>query len=178
MAAGAVLAATLASLASPTGAVITRTYPLKDILADCDSIRVATVRPSTGGKRREFVHSAVLKGRAGWKSATVDLTRADDHSQTPILAQRLKKGRSVVLFSRAGKFTLGFVEGTWFRLAPAKVPAKRGAPTALQFVHLELYLRRTFHGSTAELRKVVADALAGKSTPPEADVTVKPGYGD
>jgi hypothetical protein len=75
----------------------------------------------------------------------------------------------VVLFG-SKRFMLGFVEGSWFRLASPADPA-RGA---WQFVHLEPYLRRTYHGSSAEMTRVVKGVLAGKVQPPPPDPSAKP----
>ena len=44
-------------------------------------------------------------------------------------------------------------------------------------VHLEIYLRRTFRGTTAELQRTVSEVLAGRAQAPAPDPNVEPGYG-
>lgn len=165
----AVLAAAL-----PAGAVITRLYPLADVIAGADTIVVTRV---TGREaRRQTVDLKVtepLKGKPPVPTFPVRLPGADDRTQVPILFQRLKPGRTVILFSKARRFTLGYVEGTWFRLAEPPRPGTQ----PWQFVHLEIYLRRTYHGTSAEMRRTVAGVLAGRAKAPEPEARVKPGYG-
>lgn len=163
----------LSVLAEPAVAVIARIYPLGEVIAGADTI--AECRVSAAADRKQSVkleRNAALKGAPGWKSLLVRLTGGDDRTQAPVLAERLKAGRTVTLFRKANRFTLGYVEGTWFRLAE---PAKSGAPW--QFVHLEPYLRRTYRGTNAELRAVITAVLAGKANAPAPDPAAKPGYG-
>ena len=162
----------LCLLALPAGAVIKRLYPLGDIIRDADMILVARVRANRGGLA-SVTQVAALKGRPRWSSARFRLTGSDDRTQQPILAARLRQGRRMVLFGKNGRFMLGYVEGTWFRLA--EPPA--GTRKPWQFVHLEVYLRRTFRGTTAELQRTVSEVLAGRAPAPPPDPNVEPGYG-
>lgn len=161
--------------ASPVGAVITRIYPLADIIADADTM--VTVRVASSNRRTHTVtvaRAAELKGKAGWTRARWVLAGGDDRTQLPIIRTRLARGRTVVLFVKKQRFALGYVEGTWFRLAPPKDEGQG----VWKFVHLEVYLRRTFHGSSADLQRTVTDVIAGRGTAPPPDPEVKPGYGN
>jgi hypothetical protein len=161
-----------AALCLPAGAVITRLYPLGDVISGADTIVVAQVKSSDRKKHRAALKTTrTLKGKAAWTELPVQVSGGDDRSQAALLEARLTPGRSVVLFNKGGKFTLGYVEGTWFRLAE---PPKQGSPWP--FVHLELYLRRTFKGTSAEMQQAVSDVLGGKPAPPP-DPSAKPGYG-
>ena len=55
--------------------------------------------------------------------------------------------------------------------------ADDGDVLRLPFTHLEPYLRRTYKGTTAEMKQVVVDALAGKAEPPDPNQKEKPGIG-
>lgn len=46
----------------------------------------------------------------------------------------------------------------------------------IAFHHFEPYLRRTFKGTTAEMRQVIIDGLSGKKAPPY-DPKEKGGFG-
>jgi hypothetical protein len=161
-------------LSIPAGAVITRLYPLGDVIADADLIAVAQVTArDTKQQSVTLKRVRTLKGKAPWSAPRLRLAGGDDRSQAPVLAARLSPGRQVVVFTKNGKFSLGYVEGTWFRIG---APANDGAEWP--FVHLEPYLRRTFRGTGAELQKTVAEVLAGKGAAPPPDPDAKPGVGN
>ena len=156
----------------PAGAVIKRIYPLAAIIADADAIYPARVTARDRMAHRVTLWPAVaLKGAPPAGPLKVTLTGGDDRTHIATLEQRLPPGRTILLFGKAKRFTLGYTNGTWFRLAE---PAG-GKPW--QFVHLEQFLPRTFHGKTEELQQVVADVLAGRAKAPDPDPNVKPGFG-
>jgi hypothetical protein len=160
-------------MALPASAVIKRLYPLADIIADADSIYPARVAArNTRTHRVTLAPLAPLKGTAPSGSLQVALQGGDDRTQLPLLEQRLPVGRTVLLFGKTKRFALGYTNGTWFRLAE---PAAAGKPW--QFVHLELYLQRTYRGKTEDLQQLLAQVLAGQATAPPPNPDVKPGVG-
>jgi hypothetical protein len=165
----------VAAASVPGHGVITRLYPLGDVIADADTIVVAKVSSrDTKANTAALTRSAVLKGKPAWSKAQFRLSGGDNRTQLPVLKARLSPGRTVVLFSKSGKLALGYVEGTWFRLAPPR-DERRGA---WQFVHLEPYLRRTYRGTSADMHRTVAGVLAGKLEAPPPDPNAKPGPGE
>src|SRR5262249_21823045 len=85
-------------------------------------------------------------------------------------------GLPLVLFlqQRDNDYTgFAYTNGTWFQL----VGSADGGKVQWGFTHLEPYLRRTYKGTTAELRQVVVDGLAGKRKPPPVNPKEKPGRG-
>src|SRR5205814_2030726 len=68
----------------------------------------------------------------------------------------------------------GFTNGSWFQMLGRQVDAER---REWSLVSGEPYLRRTFKGTTAELKTIIVDALANKKKPPEPDEKEKPGFG-
>ena len=83
----------------------------------------------------------------------------------------------VLFVNQNGKnFTaFAYSNGTWFQMAGER--ADDGDVLRLPFTHIEPYLRRTFKGTTAEMKKVVVDALSGKAEPPPPNLKEKPGIG-
>ena len=158
----------------PAGAIIARAYPLGDVISGADTIVECRVAPGgVKGEPAKLARVAALKGKVAWNAIGLRLGGGDNGKQAPILAERLKPGRTVLLFRKAQRFTLGYVEGTWFRLAE---PARAGEPWP--FVHLEPMMRRTFRGTSAEMRTVIKEVVAGKAQAPAPDPAAKPGYGN
>jgi outer membrane protein assembly factor BamB len=176
------LTAALAALltAAPAPAVIKKLVPLKEVLDAEELIFLAEVE-SADPARPAAVFKPVedLKGKAPFDRLPVNLTgdnfaKKDGH--TRILLDRLAPGRKLVFFvSRqgAGYSAFGFVEGTWFQMRGTR----DGDAVRWAFLHCEPYFRRTFKGTTDELRTVVVECLAGKRQPPDPDEKEPPGYG-
>jgi hypothetical protein len=169
-------------VAAPLPAVITRLTPLREVLGAEQYIFVAAVesldrdRPAAVLVVRED-----LKGKVPFRRLPVSLTGdagARQEKQTPQLLGRLAPNLPLVVFaSTHGPRTTAYAytNGTWFQLtAPADA---KPADVRFSFAHLEPYLRRTFKGTTAELRQIVADGLAGTKAPPEPDAKEPPGIG-
>lgn len=177
----AILALTVCLLtAVPAPAVITAKIPLKDVLEKQQMIFAAEVEAVQPDKPAVvFKFAEDLKGKAPFKSLTVNLTgdsfaKKDKH--TRVMLDRLAPGRKLVLFVDPvgdGYAAFGFIEGTWFQM----LGTKDGDAVRWAFLHCEPYFRRTFKGTTDELRTVVVECLAGKRKPPELDEKEPPGYG-
>src|SRR5439155_1066803 len=69
----------------------------------------------------------------------------------------------------------GYTNGTWFQMVGQQPDG--ADPLVLAFTHCEPYLRRTFKGTTAQMRQVVLDGLSGKQKPPEPVADEPPGLG-
>lgn len=167
-------------LAATAHALVTRPTHLQDMLAEATIILAVRVE-SLDAKRPAMVLEAVeaLKGKPGWKKLPVLLegdARAKKLKETPELLKRLSARQSLVLFIsklESGYAAFAFANGTWFSLAGTAVDGE----VRWRFNHLEPYLRRTYHGTTAEMIATVKDALAGKRKAPPYDEKVKPGLG-
>lgn len=173
---------TLLGVPATTRAVITALTPLRNLLGDAEYVLVAKVErvlPETPAVVLTVADD--LKGKAPFRRLPVNFKgdqEAAKRKQVPQLLKRLPPGRPVVLFvTRRGKIhnALAFTEGTWFSLQGRPAGASRAL--AWQLTHGEPYLRRTFRGTTAELRKALADALAGTGKLPEPDEKAEPGFG-
>ena len=157
---------------SPVNAVIKRIYPLADIITDADSIDTMRVSArDTKTHRITLAAGTSLKGPAAPAQLVVRSAGGDDVKQGAALEARLSPGRTVLLFGKTKRFAIGYVEGTWFRLA------EPSGGDVWQVVHLEPYLTRTFQGCAAKLQQVVSDAISGKSPAPAPNAEAKPGIG-
>jgi outer membrane protein assembly factor BamB len=163
-------------------AFITRLTPLSDVLAEYKFIctarvdRVDPARPAT-----VFLVEDDLKGKLPYRRLPVNLTGdrdAQKHNHTAELLKRLAPKLPLVLFvnQRGKRFTaFGYTNGTWFQMVGQQVQAER--PIVWAFTHCEPYLRRTFKGTTEEMRQTVIDGLSGKKKPPEPNSKEAPGLG-
>src|SRR5262249_59172938 len=66
-----------------------------------------------------------------------------------------------------------YTKGTWSQI----LGGIDDDTTTSRFLNSEPYLRRTFKGTTAELRQAIVDGLSGKKEPPPPDEKEAPGYG-
>src|SRR5262249_10864280 len=120
-----------------------------------------------------------LKGKAPFRSLAVNL-KGDRDSQktkdTERLLKRLAPNLPLILFIHQNEKTFtvfGYSNCTWLQIIGRSAEDK----VAWSFTHLEPYLRRTFKGTTAELKKIIVDSLAGKIKPPPPDEKEPPGIG-
>jgi outer membrane protein assembly factor BamB len=181
---GLVLGVSLALLAGPAYALISRPLPLSHFLAQSEFILTAKVEKiDTTAEKPRFLLTVGddLKGKAPFRKMGVVLTGDADakkYDHTPQLLKRLAPDLPLVVFiSKTGKrFTaFAYTNGTWFQIVGQQ--ANDSDPVVWSFTHCEPYLRRTFKDGTADLRQVVIDALADKKAPPDVDSKVEPGLG-
>jgi len=173
----------LALMGTPVRAFITALYPLKDVLATGQFIFMAKVEKIDPDKPALVLEvGEKLKGQPPFAKLPMNLT-GDSEGQkskhTPQLLKRLEADLPVVVFvSQRGKRYEAFVysNGTWFQTIGH---TDKDDPDKIRwaFTHCEPYLRRTYKGTTADLRQVVIDGLSGKKAPPEPDPKVAPGLG-
>ena len=153
--------------ASRAEAVITALYPLKDVLATGQYIFMAKINKIDPDKPALVLGvEEKLKGQPPFDKLAVNLT-GDSEGQkakhTPQLLKRLEADLPVVVFvNQRGKRYEAFVysNGTWFQTI-GQTDKDDAAKIRWAFTHCEPYLRRTFKGTTADLRQVIIDGLAG-----------------
>jgi outer membrane protein assembly factor BamB len=168
--------------ASPAGAVITALTPLAGVLNEnqliCTAV-VESVDPEKPGM--VLALDEALKGKPPFKKLAVNLTGDADSQkkqETLLLLKRVAPKVPLLLFINQNdkNFTaVAYSNGTWFQMAGVR--DDDGDVVRLPFTHLEPYLRRTYKGTTAELKQVVVDGLAGKKEPPDPNQKEKPGIG-
>jgi outer membrane protein assembly factor BamB len=177
----AILALLLTAL--PASAVIQKLLPLKDVLESEKFIFVATVDSVAPEKPGVvFKLDEKLKGDPPFERLPVNLSssdataKKDDH--TKVMLDRLEVGGKVVMFaSKKGKLynAMGFLDGTWFSMQGTI--DDDGKTVRWAFICCEPYLRRTYAGTSADLKKIVQDGLAKKAEPPGVNEKEKPGFG-
>jgi outer membrane protein assembly factor BamB len=164
-------------------AIIQALLPLEAILGDSEF--VLTTRVEKIDADQALVVLTVqedLKGKAPFRRLAVsfkgdaEAKKLDHVSQ---LLKRLAPDLPVMLFlmEQRGKarVVFAYTNGTWFQV----LGQQTGAPdqVAWSLTHGEPFLRRTFKGTTAEMRQLVIDGLAGKGKLPAVNKKEEPGFG-
>jgi hypothetical protein len=180
----------------PAEAVITVPLPMKHILKGTQFIFTAKVETFDKEKGQiVFMVDEDLKGKVPFKRMSLPLgpdtrdgTLIRENNRPSFLAKRLAAGMPVVFFGDNGRspafdkvrkegMTLFlYTNGTWAQIAGNSKAAEETS-ILLRFHHYEPSLRRTFKGSTADMRQVIIDGLAGKKEPPAYDPQEPAGLG-
>lgn len=163
-------------MTAPLPALIENPLPLKDILGTMHYILVAKVASVDAAKPAAVLMvDQDLKGKAPFRRIPVNLT-GDKENHTPQLLKRIAPDVPLILFvldREKDYVALGYTNGTWLQI----LGYKDGDSVRWAFTHCEIYLRRTYKGTTAELQQVVVDALAKKKNPPPHNPKERPGFG-
>jgi outer membrane protein assembly factor BamB len=171
-------------LAPPAQAVITALTPLKQVLDKEQLIFVAKVGQVLPDKPALVLERAEnLKGEAPFERLPVNLTgdrEATKGKHTEALLERVERDLPMIVFaSKRGKryVAFGYTNGTWFQME-GRIEQDDGKEVVRwSFLHCEPYLRRTFKGSTDELKQTIVDGLKEKKEPPAPDEKEPPGLG-
>lgn len=168
-------------LASRAAAVIQVLLPLQKVMNDSSDILVTRIERVDPDKPA-FVLTVekTLKGKSELTRIPINLkgdAESDKEMQTPQLLKRLAPELPVVAFVQkqpeGGYMMLAFTNGTWFQV----LGKGEGKDLRWAYTHCEIYLRRTFKGTTAELEQAVADSLAKKKRPPAPNPKEPAGLG-
>ena len=164
-------------------AVIQAVLPLRDCVKQADYLFIAKVEAYYPDKPAMVLKvEEQLRGKAPFEKIPVNLkgdAEAEKLQHVPQLLKRLGLDLPLVFFvsktAKAGDYTaLVFTNGTWMQFSGSKA----GSDTPVwRLTHGEPYLRRTFKGTTAELRQVLVEAVAGKRRLPDYNEKETPGFG-
>ncbi|MBL8799092.1 MAG: PQQ-like beta-propeller repeat protein, partial [Planctomycetia bacterium] len=168
---------------STAHAVIDKPLPLKEILAYTPHIFVARVEKLNPGEEKATmvlkVEEVLNKKKPDFDKLRVVLEGTEESKKAkelPQLLKRLADDLPVVVFvSRLPDkkyMALIYTNGTWFQALNAD-PSK----DAWGFTNIEPYLRRTYAGTTKDLRQIIVDGIDKKKAPPEWNKDEKPGVG-
>ena len=169
-------------MTAPADAIITRKTPLSEILSYSTFIFTAKVETVDADKPSlVLTFDENLKGKFPFQRLPINLkgdTESDNLKHRPLLLKRVAPKTPVVVFvTQKDKeyLALAYTNGTWFQMTGDKPD---GADVVRwSFTHIEPYLRRTYKGTTDEMKQTVADALSGKKKPPEVNDKEEPGVG-
>ena len=146
---------------------IQRLFPLKEVLDQSTHVLVGRMETVDVGKRTAVaVFDRTLKGKREFQRIRMNLGVAPKAHFQYLLA-RLKPGSPCIIFYKREKQSLAscvHAGDTWFQLFATD--EGQGDKLWWRMSHLEIYLPRTYDGTTARLVKLVEDVLAGRVKPP------------
>ena len=171
--------------ASAARAVITASTPLKQQVDGGHFIFIAKVQEVLPDKPAMVLTRAEnLKGEAPFERMPINLTGDDEAAKgkhTQVILDRVEKDLPILIFAnKRGKkyYAFCYTNGTWFQME-GRVEEQEGKELVRwSFLHGEPYLRRTFKGSTAELKKIIVDSVKDKKEPPAPNDKEQPGFGE
>jgi hypothetical protein len=176
------LSISLALIAAPALlAVITALLPLQDVVRGSQYIVYAKVEKLYPDKPAMVLTvTEDLKGKIPFRKLPVQLkgdSEAEKLKHVPQLLKRLADDLPIMVFveEKPKKLTaLAYTNGTWMQFVGDKTEADAAV---WSLTHGEPYLRRTYKGSTSDLRQTIIDVLAGKKRAPAIDNQEAPGFG-
>lgn len=178
--AGLIVGLGLLLAARPAQALITALTPLQNVLQQSTFIVSARVESVDAEKPAlVLVVEDDLKGKMPVRKLPVLLkgdAEAKKKNHVPLILKRVVPKLPLVLFilKQDKKYTaFAYTNGTWFQI----LGVEDDGAVRWTFTHGEPYLRKTFKGTTSELKQVIVDGLAGKKAPPKPDTKEKPGFG-
>ena len=151
---------------SQTHAFIARHYTLQEVLAECSNVVFGTV--TSVNQKRMTAKVKVeenLKGESDFKEIKINLSTGQGNFPEKMI-KKFKVGKPIIIFyKREGRRipSLGHVDGTWFQTFAQDRSDK--SRVWWNFTHIEIYMHRTYKGSTPDFQRVVRDTLAGRIKP-------------
>jgi len=167
---------------SSAHAVITVKTPLSAIQESSTYIFVGKVEKFLPDKPAMIVQiTEDIKSKAPFRQLLINCKvdeKAAKENQIEPLMKRLGADLDIVFFCvvRGKSYvpTFAFTNGTWFQIHGTKA---EGDNVVFKLKSAEPYFRKTYRGTTEELRKLLKDHAAGKATLPAHDDKVAPGLG-
>ena len=154
---------------SQTQAFIARHYTLQEVLAECSNIVFGTV--TSVNQKRMTAKVKVeenLKGESKFEEIKINLSTGQGNFPQKMI-KKFEDGKPIIIFyKREGRRipSLGHVDGTWFQTFAQDRSDK--SRVWWNFTHIEIYMHRTYKGSTPDFQQLVRDTLAGRAKPTNA----------
>ena len=149
-----------------TQAFIARHYTLQEVLAECSNVVFGTV--TSVNQKRMTAKVKVeenLKGKSDFEEIKINLSTGQGNFPEKMI-KKFKTGKPIIIFyKKEGQRipSLGHVDGTWFQTFGQDRSDK--SRVWWNFTHIEIYMHRTYKGSTPDFQRVVRDTLVGRIKP-------------
>ena len=149
-------------------AFIQKEYSLQEVLSECSNVLFGTVTEVDPKRMTAKVKPEDnLKGKTEFSQIKINIGvgQGNFHQQ---LIRNFKVGEQVIIFYKdeGGRITsVGHIGGIWFQIfAPKRSDINK---TWWNFTHIEIYMHRTYKGSTVDFQNHLRQVFAGKIKPKE-----------
>lgn len=157
-----------------SNAFIAREYTLQEVLDVCTNVVFGKVVSVDRQNMRAIVRvEEDVKGKTDFKQIKINIAVGQGNFPQR-MTKKFKPGLPIIVFyAKEGMSinALGHVANTWFQIVATDGPDKN--KVWWNFTHIEIYMHRTYNGSTADFQKILCDAVAGKNWPGASADTVK-----
>lgn len=156
---------------------IQREYTLQEVIDACTNVAFGKVESADTQKQRAVVKlEENIKGESPFSHIKINAAVGQRTKETSpeMLMEKFKAGLPVIIFYQlvgSNLNGLGYVSGTWFQIFGTDAPDKNRI--WWNFSHLEIYMHRTYQGSTEDFQKVVRKAISGEKWPDASQDDVK-----
>ena len=154
---------------SQAQAFIERRYSLQEVLHECTNVLFGTVT-SVNQKRMTATVKVDenLKGESDFEEIKINLAFGQGNFPQKMI-KKFEVGSPIIIFyAKHGPAidSLGHVNGTWFQIRAIDQPPKNNV--WWNFTHIEIYMHRTYNGSTPDFQRLLRNTIAGKIRPTNA----------
>jgi len=152
---------------------IERIYSLQEVLNESSHVCIGRIE-KIDRDRRLVVCAAerAFKGKLEFQRIKMNISLGPG-DQVRYLLGRLQEGAPfIIYYKRNGDGLVSCVHAgdTWYQLFATDEPDRD--KVWWRFTHLEVYMGRTYNGSTTDLIELTRDITAGRARPPKADPSV------
>jgi hypothetical protein len=143
---------------------IQKHYTLQEVLNECTNVVFGTV---TSVNRKQMTAKVKVEENLKGKSEFQEIKIRLDTGQGNFPGQMIKRFETdqpiIIFYKRTGEAidSLGHVNGTWFQTNAHNQPDKNRV--WWHFTHIEIYMHRTYKGTTPAFQKRLRDILSGKT---------------
>lgn len=147
-------------------AFIQRRYTLDEVLNACTNVVFGTV--TSVNRQRLTVKVTVdedLKGKSDRQEIQINLTVGQGNFPQKMIKQFEAGLPIIIVYAKNGARidSLGHVNGTWFQMHALDQQDKNRV--WWNFTHIEIYMHRTYNGSTPDFQKLLRNISDGKTMP-------------
>jgi hypothetical protein len=146
-------------------AFVERKYELQEVINECTNIVFGTLTSVDEKRQRAIVKvEENIKGTSNFDQIKINVSvgqQIGDSTSPEKFMKVLKVGNPVIIFYRNQGGTLealGHTGGTWFQTR-STVAGNEGTNVWWNFTHIEIYMHRTFKGSTEDFQQALLRRL-------------------
>ncbi len=145
---------------------VERKYTLDEVIAESTNIVFGTIASADKQRRRLIIEvDEDIKGKSGFTEIKINYAVGQQEKFMKKMNEKANVSSPIIIFykkSGANIDSLGHVGGTWFQTRA--VDQKNRSKVWWSFTHIEIYMHRTYKGSTPDFQQLIRQKIGGKNT--------------